>query len=192
MAKLNAPSDFKKKVGAGQFFSPGSFKTLNKRGLAGALRALKYSNKDRLRNLSPKDIKTIHSLISTEITKIGRYDTLSRLAKRRIMGRAELMRRAGTLSSEDKKDLKDILDLLTEKERKTAQPSKELSPIIKAQIKSDIIEEAEQDLRGQSEIDYDPRSALGQFQQQNEPKNLSGQPKRIPPIELADQGRFKV
>jgi hypothetical protein len=116
-----------RKVGAGGFFSQGSFSSRSRYGLAGALRAFKAKRKHGVAsNLSDDDLKIFAHLIGPELKKASTHTTsISRQARAKIMAKAEKMRKEGVMSAEDKEDLKQILGALSSKDNNDSRPLKE-------------------------------------------------------------------
>ena len=115
MARINPLKNFSAEtIGSGRLFSPGSFSSKNKRGLAGALRKFKSAGRySYAKNLSKQNLETFHGLIGEERSKVSVHsEGIGHKARRRIMQKAETLRKQGKISSADKADLKNIVEAI--------------------------------------------------------------------------------
>ena len=169
------------KIATGRFYTAGSFSSRSRKGLAGALRKARSAGKySYAQNLSKENLKTFQGLLGEELSKISTTSTGPSIkARKRIMAKAERLRKEGKISSPDKKDLRQITESLRsnpqQKEitntvgepkqravnfftRKKLSGQNNLAP--DTHIKSNIVI----DIAREDEIQYDPRSELGKTQ----------------------------
>lgn len=179
-----------KKIGTGQHYTAGSFSSNAKKGLAGALRSAKIEGRSTMSNVSSTDLRTFQRIIGKNLRDLSVHaESLPRHMRMKIMSEAESLRRKGTISREDKADLRKIVDILGKKgsnERigttekristRTTSPWKsmktaekvEMSPEqqkrMKAYIKMDIADELAAEERGESVSHYRAGSALAKYE----------------------------
>ncbi len=169
-----------KNIGTGGHYTAGSFSSRKRLGLAGELRKI-AKDKGRFsfgKNLSDKNLRDIQNLIGKELAKLSKHSSgLSSKARVRIMmaGRKKMLSDP-TFSSADLNDLRQITAALgqmkTGAEKTTRKSVSQLvqtkkEQIIKANIALDIDQDNWEEKTGQSQISYDPRSALGKFKSNN-------------------------
>ena len=156
------------KIATGRFYTAGSFSSRSRKGLAGALRKARSAGKySYAQNLSKENLKTFQGLLGEELSKISTTSTGPSIkARKRIMAKAERLRKEGKISSPDKKDLRQITESLRSNPqravnfftRKKLSDQNNLAP--DTHIKSNIVI----DIAREDEIQYDPRSELGKTQ----------------------------
>ncbi|OGY43340.1 MAG: hypothetical protein A3J62_03130 [Candidatus Buchananbacteria bacterium RIFCSPHIGHO2_02_FULL_38_8] len=103
------------KIGSGRFFTAGKLGgQFVRRGLAGALRAAKTAGRHSYgKNLSGRDLETFQGLLGEELSKLPKHSKgFSYQSRRRIMSKAEQLRKQGKISMADKQDLKNIVGSL--------------------------------------------------------------------------------
>lgn len=102
------------KIGTGRFFTAGKLSGKSRMGLGGALRNAKGAGlKSYAKNLSKEDLAKFQDLIGNEMKDLSLHsEGLSYKARARIMTKAEQMVRNGTISAEDKRDLRNIVEAL--------------------------------------------------------------------------------
>lgn len=124
MARLNDKT-FSKiepgKIKAGKFFSEGSYGSRKRLGLKGQLSQIKFTGqKGATANVSSKNLSQFYNLISQRLKSKTKHFSafLSRRDSKKIMGAAESTRKTDkSFTSEDKKDLKSIVDTIRIKQR---------------------------------------------------------------------------
>lgn len=129
MARINPFKDSVSagKIGTGRFFTAGKLAGRNKAGLGGALRKAKSAGfRSFAKNLSKKDLGEFQKLIGDEMKSLPIHSSgLPYKARARIMQKAETLVRQGKISTEDKKDLRNIVNALGPN---TQSPNDKTSP----------------------------------------------------------------
>ena len=153
------------KIGTGSLYAGGSLNTssrLNRKGLAGALNSIKHKfRRTPAANLSHADLKVFQELIGDELKQLPvRASGLNWWARRRIMVKAEALRKEGVIARADKDDLHTFIKVLSRKrivgnsESPLSQQdfSGESLPITKGVATASIAPLVHQDIRSDSKI----------------------------------------
>lgn len=203
----------KEKIGTGKFFTKGSYTSLFRRGLAGALRKARVEGRHSYaQNLSLKDTMDIGELLGDEMKKLSPHSKgISRRAYARIMSKGRQKMLKGEWSSADLKDLRSSAKAVrayTEKETDTVTPStpKEptkratrfltrkdqtdpISPLAEAtqkHIRANIAIDNLREAEKDSPIKHDLRSNLGKLEQEENDFERKTLPKRNQKVNLPD------
>lgn len=124
-----------KKIGSGAFYTAGKLGSkFKRRGLAGALRTAKGAGRfSYSKNISNKDVEKFHGVVGKRLAKLSKHsEGFSRKTRREIMSEFEQMRKAGQISTEDKKDFRQMVDSLGRQKQRidtsTSEPQAAMEP----------------------------------------------------------------
>lgn len=107
-------------IGTGKHFTGGSEHTMRRKGLWGGLRKLKKRYRSTSANLSWKDLRKFHGVLSKEFKKMPTSQGtrgLSIKSKKRLKKKGRQLYKSGEVSKADLKDFKKIVGVLGKKRR---------------------------------------------------------------------------
>lgn len=137
------------KIGSGSFYKKGATGGKFQRGLLGALGRSRKKNLTA-RTISNQDMETFSELVGGELRKLNKSsEGLPWQARRRIMSRAEQLRKEGKISAVDKKDLRKIVTALGINAQDLAEDSQPLKRAVEFGGSNRISEPIEQ---GQADV----------------------------------------